>query len=114
MAPAGAQVPANCLPGTGHRPRFQPPAPSRCPCTLWLLLHCLEHDILRALPQHTLAHRPQPLAALDDGEEVIPRELSQLAGKARRPVGEQDLRLTVAARIKQYLPWRRIARRILP
>ena len=52
-------------------------------------------------------------AALDDCREVVARQLTELAGEHRRAVGEQDLRLAVAAGVKQNLAGGRVTRRVL-
>src|SRR5262249_23780375 len=49
----------------------------------------------------------------DDGEEVVARELPQFAGEAACAVGEEDLRLAVAAGVEKNLARRGMAGVIL-
>src|SRR5271154_6439030 len=77
------------------------------------LLFKLEQDVLRALPQRHLPQCRQVLAALGDRQEMIAGELSDLAGKRHRAIGEQNFRFTDAARIKDNLARGRMARGIL-
>src|SRR5919204_2178962 len=76
------------LRGTGRARR-----PVRARGTLGLA----ERDVLRAVPEHELAQLLQALAAFDDRREVIPCELSRLAGEACVAVREEQLGLAEAA-----------------
>src|SRR5687767_14819173 len=76
-------------------------------------LGLFEDDVLRALPQHGPAELGQPLAALLDRREVVPRELAHLAREARGAVGKEDLHLGEAARVEEELAGGRIAVRVL-
>src|SRR5258706_12794057 len=53
------------------------------------------------------------LVALDHRREVIPGELTDLAGERRRAVREQDLHFREATRVHQHLARRRMARVVL-
>src|ERR687894_999790 len=74
----------------------------------------LEEDILGALPEAELAQRSEVLVALGHGHEVVGGELAELAPEDRAVVGEQNLRLRVAAGVEQDLTRLRHARRVLP
>src|SRR5690606_16449495 len=76
-------------------------------------VHRGEGNVLGALPDHQPAELRKPLPSLDDGQEVIPRQLPQLAGKAGRTVGYQNFRLAVATGVEENLARSRIARRVL-
>src|SRR5215213_1398110 len=77
------------------------------------LLSGVEDDIQRALPQHGPAELPQLLAALGDRQEVVACELAHLAREQGAAVGEEDLRLAVAAGVEQDLAGRGVARVVL-
>src|SRR5947207_688725 len=73
----------------------------------------LEQDILRTLPEHHAPQVAQLLATLDDGQEVVARQLAKLAGKHCRAIREQQLSLAEAAGVPQHLARRRVAGVIL-
>lgn len=64
------------------------------------LLHSLEDNVLCAFPQHQPAHLLEMLAPVNESEEVVPRQLADLAGEAGAPVREQDLGLAEATRVE--------------
>src|SRR5215469_7791685 len=72
-----------------------------------------EFDRLSALPQCQLTKLGQMLPALDNGEEVVAGELSDLAGETDAAIGEQDLGLADAAGMDQELAGCGVARRVL-
>src|SRR5215208_3351087 len=72
-----------------------------------------EDHVQRALPEHGAPELAQLIAALGDREEVVARELSHLAGEQRAAVGEEDLRLAVAAGVEEDLARRGMARVVL-
>src|ERR1700679_1288418 len=68
-----------------------------------------EQNILGAVPQHELAERTHLIAAFNDRQKMISRELTDLAGETHIAVGEQDLGFADAAGIEDDLTRRRIA-----
>src|ERR1700679_2944205 len=68
-----------------------------------------KQNILGAVPQHQLAERTHLIAALDDRQKMISRELTDLAGETHIAIGEQDLGFAGAAGIENDLDGRRIA-----
>src|SRR3954466_8414043 len=73
----------------------------------------LEGNVLGAFPEEGLAELGEVLVALDDGREMIARELPRLGGEVDVAVGEQDLGLGNATRIEHDLARVRIARPVL-
>src|ERR1700731_2868101 len=60
-----------------------------------------------------LAERTQLLAAFDDRQKVVARELADFAGETHIAVGQQNLSLADAAGIEDNLARRRIASVVL-
>ena len=56
-----------------------------------------ERDLLGAVPQELLPEGGEVLGALDDGGEVVPRELARLRGEVDVAVGQEQLGLGDAA-----------------
>src|SRR5256885_5927942 len=63
----------------------------------------LDHDRLGALPKDELPELGQHGCAFGNGEEVIPLQRPELAGKTGDSVGEENLRLADPTRIKEEL-----------
>src|SRR6266511_848380 len=70
-------------------------------------------DLLRSLPKCELAELGQLFLTLCDCCKVIPRQLPHLAGKHRRPIGEEHLGFADAPGVEQQHPGRGVARVVL-
>src|SRR5215210_2798592 len=62
----------------------------------------IEDYVLGPLPEHQLPELAQVLAPAHDGQEVVACQLPDDAGEPRTAVGEEDLRLAVAAGVEEY------------
>src|ERR1700730_5737442 len=68
-----------------------------------------ENNLLRTMPEDMLAQRAQLLAPFRDGEKMIARKLTDLAGKANAAVGNENLGLAQPAGVQEDLAGSRIA-----
>src|SRR5439155_18887745 len=66
----------------------------------------------RALPQHHLAERAEMIEPVDDRQEMVAGELTDLAGETYRAIGEQNLGLADPAGMQDDLARRRITRSV--
>src|SRR5688500_14179103 len=90
---------------------FRPASARAAPTSVWVRLS--KYDFLRAFVEDSPTHLRQLVDSLDDGEEMIARQLSHLACEQHISVREDQLRLAVAAGVPEDLAGRGVARVVL-